>query len=449
MILKFQTIKGHAGDVRVLSYIQSGSDQAAPMFTNMSGQTVQELAREVGALRSLRPRLNKAGAHLILNHSPDQRPLTEAEWRESLDIALREHGAEGAPYAAWPHDDGQHLHVYLLRIRPDGSVVKDSNSWRTNERAARAIEVRFGLDAPKPRPPEGRYPRAHGARAERGRRRFERLAASQTQLAQPPQKGNRMIDPSIIFSTIDEAADLDDLKKRLAKCGIECQFVQAPGAVEPTGWLLRQEGPAGTWLKGSDVARELSLKKVRERIRQRQVASIREVLGDLLNDLDRAKDLQDKIEQDEDQRQRLVRSQKSLLEALLQIPFEVMRRLIAAVANAIAALLERLFGLPHSLGRIEIDQGGQPQAVAPAEPAPDSTTQQIAKLAAAQKIMAAALAQTVSAILEGDPSLLPGSAVKDAQVQAARQAVIVKVREIEGDHNEDDEQPQYQRERPR
>jgi len=260
-----------------------------------------------------------------------------------------------------------------------------------------------------------------------------------------------MIDPSLISLAVDDASDLDDLKKRLAEKGIEAEFTRAPGAAEPTGWCLRAGGARGTWIKGSDVDRGLSLKKVKERIEacrlERQRIQARELLGDLLDELDKEKDFQDTIELNEDQR--LVRSQMSLLGALLQIPFEVMRRLIAAVANAIAAFLERLFGLPHSLGRIEIDQGGQPQAVAPAAPAPDSTAQQIAKLAAAQKIMAAALAQTVVAIRDGDSSLLPGSAVKDAQVQAARQALIEKVREIEGDQDEDDEQPQYERERPR
>lgn len=93
MILKIKTGKGSRG---VLNYISAGAGQAAPMFTNMAGQTPRELAREVAALRSLRPNLGKAAAHLILAHDPGQRPLTEAEWEEALEIALKEHGAEGA-----------------------------------------------------------------------------------------------------------------------------------------------------------------------------------------------------------------------------------------------------------------------------------------------------------------------------------------------------------------
>jgi len=113
MILKIKTGKGSRG---VLNYISAGAGQAAPTFTNMAGQTPRELAREVAALRSLRPNLGKAAAHLILAHDPNQRPLTEAEWRGALEIALKEHGAEGVPYAAYMHEEGgggPHLHCFL------------------------------------------------------------------------------------------------------------------------------------------------------------------------------------------------------------------------------------------------------------------------------------------------------------------------------------------------
>lgn len=120
MILKIKTGRGSRG---VLNYISAGAGQAAPMFTNMAGQTPRELAREVAALRSLRPNLGKAAAHLILAHDPGQRPLTEVEWEEALEIALKEHGAEGVPYAAYMHEEGgggPHLHCFLLAYRHDG-----------------------------------------------------------------------------------------------------------------------------------------------------------------------------------------------------------------------------------------------------------------------------------------------------------------------------------------
>ena len=117
MILKIKTGKGSRG---ILNYISAGAGKSAPMFSNMVGQTPRELAREVAALRSLRPNLGRAAAHLILAHDPGQRPLTEAEWREALEIALKEHGAEGVPFASYMHEEGgggPHLHCFLPAYR--------------------------------------------------------------------------------------------------------------------------------------------------------------------------------------------------------------------------------------------------------------------------------------------------------------------------------------------
>ncbi len=123
MILKFKTGKGARG---LLNYMAAGANQPSPTFTNMAGQNPCALARELAALRSLRPKLGKACAHLILAHdSQSQRELTDAEWRQALNIALVEHGAENVPYAAWLHEEGGggvHLHCFLPshRLRRPG-----------------------------------------------------------------------------------------------------------------------------------------------------------------------------------------------------------------------------------------------------------------------------------------------------------------------------------------
>lgn len=465
MILKFHTVKGAAGDVRVLSYIQAGADQEAPIFTNMGGGNVAELVREVAALRSLRPRLNKAAAHLILAQDKRQRELSESEWREALDIALAEHGAEDAPYAAWPHDDGQHLHVYLLRIRPDGSVVSDSNSYRKNERAARSIEARFGLDPPKPRAPEDRHPRDGGARAERGRRRLERLLAVLPSTDQPPQKGPlKVIDPKTILDIVDAAQDLDDLRDRLLKKGIECEFVQAPGSAEPTGWSLRQAGPAGIWTKGSDVHRNLSLKKVlmrmEERRRQRQATASREALGDLLDGVDdafRARLDRDSAELDEEYRVAVHKRQKGLAALLLGLPVHAVAVAIGSFINFLIGLVERMFALPpQSLGRIQIpefkDTVDVPVGIIPpASPRPDASASEFKRRALALKAVDTVLDQACTAIEKGRPDLLPGLTVKDVEVQTARAQIFKAIAESREDDCQDDEdgEDQYERERPR
>lgn len=432
MILKFKTGKGARG---LLTYIAAGADQVTPVFTNMAGSNPRELAREVAALRSLRPKLGKAVGHLILSHDPSQKTLTEAEWREALDVALAEHDAEKAPYAAWMHQDKEHihLHVFLLRIRPeDGSVVKDGNSYRVNERAARAIEQRLCLDPPKPRARGDRHPRADGARAERGRRRFERLHAAQTQPHQPTKGVSKVINPSHIFSAIAEADDLDDLRKRLAKRGIEAKFVQAPGAAEPTGWLLRQAGPAGTWVKGSDVDRALSLKKVMECMKENWKRRQRLSLADTRND--------------EAPAQRLIRSGGSLMSVLVGLSFVAAIHLVAGLINLFGRVLARRAQVPvEGLCRVDVDADGTPHFIDPEDLPADASADQRANLDAARTLMSKVLDQATEAIRQDDTSKLPTMA--DPEVMEARANVIKQLDEIEGGNDQECEP--YERERPR
>lgn len=461
MILKFKTGRGSR---KLMDYMSKGAGQDVPLFTNMAGRTPRALAREIAALRSLRPNLAKSAGHLILASDPSQRELTEAEWKVSLDLALAEHGAQNAPYAAWLHHDGAgpHLHVFLLRIRPDGSVISDSNSYRKNERAARAIEAHLGLAAPTPRAPEGRHPRADGACAERGRRRFERLAASITTSEQPPQKGKlKVINPSLIYQSVDESNDLDELKTLLAARNIECQFTQAPGVTEPTGWSLRQAGPAGTWLKGSQIDRDLSLIKVRERMkeraRQRQVAAEnrKEQLMELMDELDARADQLD-AEASENHRVYLAQRQKGLAQLIGGLAVHSVRLAIGVLVNGLAVLIERLLGLPPgSLGRIQVPEFKTTTevpvgVVPPASPRPGAGEAERKRLAMGQRLMSKVIDQTSEGIEQGKPELLPGlGLMKSPEIQAARAEVFKAIEASrEGGDDDQDDEP-YERERPR
>jgi len=60
-----------------------------------------------------------------------------------------------APFCAVLHCDADHRHVHIfLRVRPDGSVVSDSQNYRKNEAAARHIERELGMPAPTPVAPD-------------------------------------------------------------------------------------------------------------------------------------------------------------------------------------------------------------------------------------------------------------------------------------------------------
>ncbi|MFO0125365.1 MAG: relaxase/mobilization nuclease domain-containing protein, partial [Betaproteobacteria bacterium] len=111
--------------------------------TNMAGRTPRERAVEFRFLRSARPRLARACAHLILSHAPTDRPLTQAEWAQAVELALSKKGASGVAFVAFQHPpdadhDHDHVHVIYCRVKPDGAVVSDSNSYKANTRAARS-----------------------------------------------------------------------------------------------------------------------------------------------------------------------------------------------------------------------------------------------------------------------------------------------------------------------
>ena len=222
-------------------------------MTNMAGRTPRELTSEIATLRRQRPNLKKAVSHLVLSHDPTQRKLTVEEWKEAVQIALKEHGADEAAHAAWRHadTDHDHVHIFFCRILPGGDVVTDSHNYRKNEAAARQIERTFMLDAPTPTPAEDR-PGDRQA-LENSSRRAARLGA--------PSVKN---DVKLIRACLADARDHEHFVKLLAERGIEAEFDRRGVAREIYGWRMRRVG-AAEWLKASTVAKDLSWPKIQHR----------------------------------------------------------------------------------------------------------------------------------------------------------------------------------------
>lgn len=107
-----------AATLGLVSYIstpaKTGHNNTQPFFSNMAGRSARELSKEVGILRKLRPNLNKAVAHLVLSHDPSDRPLTEAEWKHAISLALKTHGAEEAMFCSYLHKDTDHIHTHTF-----------------------------------------------------------------------------------------------------------------------------------------------------------------------------------------------------------------------------------------------------------------------------------------------------------------------------------------------
>lgn len=145
---------------------------ARMLISNFGGDTVAERIREAASLRSSRPNLRQVVAQIVVAHDKALADLSDEEWLIAIEIAKQEHDLRDAAFCAVLHPES-HVHLYYMRVRPDGSVVSDSNSYRKNEAAARRIERELGLPSPTPVPREkkvGDRQRSDNA-ARRGRRK--------------------------------------------------------------------------------------------------------------------------------------------------------------------------------------------------------------------------------------------------------------------------------------
>jgi hypothetical protein len=80
----------------------------------MAGRTPRELSSEFGALRRLNPKLSKAVAHLMLSPSPNDPPLTDAQWQAIAERYIGAMGFANAPWVAIVHQDTGHQHMHLI-----------------------------------------------------------------------------------------------------------------------------------------------------------------------------------------------------------------------------------------------------------------------------------------------------------------------------------------------
>jgi len=144
---------------------------------------------------------------------------------------------------------------------------------------------------------------------------------------------------------------------------------------------------------------------------------------------------------------------------LLEIPVHAVRVAVASLINGLAALIERVFGLPpQSLGRLELPKFQSTVdvpvgVIPPSPPSPVASVAELKRRALAQKVMCGVLDQACAAIEQKNPDQLPGAKVKDDEVQAARVQVLKSIEESNGqaeqDEDDQDDGDQYPQERPR
>lgn len=224
---------------------------APPTFSNFAGTTPRQIAYEFAALRKMKPRLSKAVAHLMLSPGPDDKRLSLDQWKTALEISLAEHGAAGALFAAWIHEDTdhQHLHCMYSRILPTGQVISDSHSYQKNRSASKKITQELQLipftDTPNPTAPG------------------DRAALDNANLS-AERRGDDLPRAEVVRSALQQSRGRAEYEANLRAAGIETEFPTRGLKNEIFGSSMRVIG-SETWVKSSTIAKDLSWPKIKSR----------------------------------------------------------------------------------------------------------------------------------------------------------------------------------------
>lgn len=114
---------------------------------NMSGTTPRELATEFGAIRQLRPDIEKPVWHQSLRLPKGDR-MTDEEWVKFADDYMERMGfTDQHARTYWLHDDadGQHIHIVACRVSLDSKVHDSSHQSMKSTPILMQMEREYGL----------------------------------------------------------------------------------------------------------------------------------------------------------------------------------------------------------------------------------------------------------------------------------------------------------------
>lgn len=227
-----------------------------------SGATIPRLAMLLDApLAALEGKVpDQHVYHVPVRLDPDDRMLTDAEWREVaheiMDAAgiARKGEPMGARWVAVRHAD-DHIHIVATLARQDGRAPDVRRDMVKMQARARELEVRYGL-----------------RRLTSGDKTANRWPTTAEE-AKRQRKGREEPPRVTLQAKVREAAGRahsdDDFFAAIKGSGLRLQTRTAPdGAV--TGYSValpgdRTAGGKAVWFSGSRLAPDLSLPRVRER----------------------------------------------------------------------------------------------------------------------------------------------------------------------------------------
>jgi Ti-type conjugative transfer relaxase TraA len=96
--------------------------------------------------RTMRPDIEKPVQTLSISLPPGEK-MSDDQWRNFVADYLEDMGWTDTKYVAVKHTDTghEHVHIVMSRVKNDGTLIKDSNSFIRQEHTLDNLEVKYGL----------------------------------------------------------------------------------------------------------------------------------------------------------------------------------------------------------------------------------------------------------------------------------------------------------------
>lgn len=221
---------------------------ATLLDTNLEGLTPRERARGVAHLRA-GSRVKRAVDHWSISLDPRHGKLADDQWRQVCHDFINDMGYRGCAYTLTHHVDEpqDHIHLTLLRIRPDGTTVSDANDFKRSHEAAARCAVAIGLHPLPPRHDAAWMPAPTDAQIGANKRATRRGTKTQNHASLA-----RTFD-----HIVSKSVDLADLETKLREVDVELQIVRKSGG--SVQGLNVKFADAEEWLKASGLKKDRSL----------------------------------------------------------------------------------------------------------------------------------------------------------------------------------------------
>jgi hypothetical protein len=227
---------------------------------NVAGRSWQQRAHAIDEhARAARPDVARPIHRTSLRLAPDDRALSEAEWRAVAESYVTQMGFERGPWEATRHGD-EHLHLTVSRVGWDGQLASDGHDYARAQKACRAAErahhlvdasTRYDRNAPQVSHGERIHAQRRGVAPERDQLR-EKLHAAEQESDGTRAGYERALDEA----GVRYAANI-------ASTGRMAGYRYGLGG-------HRDTAGEQVWLKGSQLGRDYSWTKTEARLSDRR-----------------------------------------------------------------------------------------------------------------------------------------------------------------------------------